>query len=522
VAAVPQLIELVGDPNQPEIIRWRVLWMMRFHQNDLLKYDRLITVMGKVLTEPGLSGTKDNKSNKMLRYDCMLLLCFLKGSQAPEAVLPVLEELLFDENFRVFVGEESIAGHTKDTMKKTSDEDGRILAILALQRLGYKRAVGNAQIMNQLRKMAADDSMFEAKIHQEARKLVSDWDAAQRQTPEVQVILDREEQLTDKDEVYKPNHKGDKFLGYVAQTGVPYKVYKIKLKKSEQIIIRMKSKVLDSLVVVEDSKKNALAFNDDDPDGGGTLDSKLVWIAPADGEYRIIATCLIGPATNTKFGDFHLTVERSVAEAPPPKPTPPPKSKTLTGHEDQVSCLAVAPDGKLAISGSLDGNVRVWDLETGKEKYSFDQAIKPIFNVAFSKNSLRFLACDKGKVQPFKAPITGVRCLVFSGDGKRVLAGGDGGMVVLWDVASGQPMRQMIGHTKAVTAVAFSADGRWALSGSLDKTVRLWNVGTGKEILRFADHTDAVLAVAFTPDNQHALSGGADKTVRVWKLPAGK
>ena len=40
--------------------------------------------------------------------------------------------------------------------------------------------------------------------------------------------------------------------------------------------------------------------------------------------------------------------------------------KVLKGHTRDVNCIAVTPDGRLAISGSDDNTVRVWGLDTGK------------------------------------------------------------------------------------------------------------------------------------------------------------
>ena len=39
---------------------------------------------------------------------------------------------------------------------------------------------------------------------------------------------------------------------------------------------------------------------------------------------------------------------------------------TLSGHNDWVYSLAVAPDGKTVASGSWDGEVRTWSLPEGK------------------------------------------------------------------------------------------------------------------------------------------------------------
>ena len=39
---------------------------------------------------------------------------------------------------------------------------------------------------------------------------------------------------------------------------------------------------------------------------------------------------------------------------------------TLTGHHDAVTCLNLTFDGRKVISGSLDHNLKFWDLFTGK------------------------------------------------------------------------------------------------------------------------------------------------------------
>ncbi len=40
--------------------------------------------------------------------------------------------------------------------------------------------------------------------------------------------------------------------------------------------------------------------------------------------------------------------------------------RVLEGHARRVTAVAVTPDGRFALSGSLDTTLRVWDLKAGK------------------------------------------------------------------------------------------------------------------------------------------------------------
>ena len=131
------------------------------------------------------------------------------------------------------------------------------------------------------------------------------------------------------------------------------------------------------------------------------------------------------------------------ALAQPPAADQPGELLRIKGHSNLIMCVAFAPDGKRAVSGSHDETVRVWEAETGKE--------------------VRSVAQEEG-----------IRGMAVAPDGGRVLLGGADGIVRLWDVESGQELRLLKGHTGEVTGVAFSLDGRRALSAGADQTIRLW------------------------------------------------
>jgi hypothetical protein len=176
-AAVPQLIEVLDNPKQPMVVRARVLWSLCIHQNGLNQYNGLLTSLTRILAEPELPA-------KMLRYHAAHLLCALQGPQAPQEVLPVLREYLHDDKVRLFgpMGQKvgiTLYGELRPDMKGavvqvSGEGDGRVMALIALGRLGYERTKTDAAIIAQVTKLR-DGDMFHADLRKEAGKLLNQW-----------------------------------------------------------------------------------------------------------------------------------------------------------------------------------------------------------------------------------------------------------------------------------------------------------------------------------------------------------
>src|SRR5207249_3578492 len=64
----------------------------------------------------------------------------------------------------------------------------------------------------------------------------------------------------------------------------------------------------------------------------------------------------------------------------------------LTGHTNQVVCLALSRDGRLAVSGGNDSTARVWDLQTGKELRLLDGIKGRVWGVSLSPDGKQVLA----------------------------------------------------------------------------------------------------------------------------------
>lgn len=109
----------------------------------------------------------------------------------------------------------------------------------------------------------------------------------------------------------------------------------------------------------------------------------------------------------------------------------------------------------------------------------------------------------------------------FTPDLSRLATGREGGIVQIWDMATGQPTNEMHHDSRWVWSITFSSDGRWLATGSDDKTARVWDTATGQEIVRLNLDSN-VNAVAFSADGQWLATGSGDNTARIWEIKTGR
>ena len=110
-------------------------------------------------------------------------------------------------------------------------------------------------------------------------------------------------------------------------------------------------------------------------------------------------------------------------------------------------------------------------------------------------------------------------CGVYRGDGKLIAAGSQNVVKVFQAEQSGPPMRTFKGHAGEVTTVGFSNGKVHVLSGSNDTTARYWDLASGECVRTLKGHTDYVRSLAAHPTNPDMwLTSGYDHTVKLWDL----
>ncbi|KAL7511043.1 hypothetical protein ACHAXN_007952 [Cyclotella atomus] len=100
-----------------------------------------------------------------------------------------------------------------------------------------------------------------------------------------------------------------------------------------------------------------------------------------------------------------------------------------------------------------------------------------------------------------------VRDVCWMRDGKRIVAGGDDGVVRVWNVGSEDAEFSLVGHGDSVRCVGvISYWNQLLVSGSYDHTIRTWDVSStshGERCTSVMNHGDPVQALLILPPLQN-------------------
>ncbi|MFB7502729.1 serine/threonine-protein kinase [Streptomyces broussonetiae] len=250
--------------------------------------------------------------------------------------------------------------------------------------------------------------------------------------------------------------------------------------------------------------------------------------------------------------------------------------RTLTGHARFAESLAFGSDGKLLLSGGLDGTVRVWDVATGKCRRTFRGHDGEVRHVRWGKNHEYALSAGQdNSVRLWRMPRPyaaqpqlsrprrheelserddRVRALVDEAE-RRAATGDRAGalarlreargvfgherapnVMAAWRALSATAARtglravwterSLAGHRNGIMSVDVTADGRIAASAGIDGTVRLWDPATGRSLRTFTHpgkgRHEAVDVVQLSADGSRVMASGRDGSVHAWSVGTGE
>ncbi|MEM1256032.1 MAG: BTAD domain-containing putative transcriptional regulator [Cyanobacteria bacterium P01_H01_bin.21] len=201
---------------------------------------------------------------------------------------------------------------------------------------------------------------------------------------------------------------------------------------------------------------------------------------------------------------------------------------------DPVASVAYSADGSLLATGEGDGRVVVWRtidqrpiLIIKEASPSWVMAMDFIHNgkhLATEGNAGEINIWDVATGQLLQV-LKGHSGIVWTMDtsptDNLLVSGSLDTHLILWDLTTYEPRRRLIGHTQQINSAVFSPDGKQIASASVDKTLRIWDTHTGKAITVWHCETEPQ-CVSFSPDGQYLAIGENDGKIGIWNLQTGQ
>ena len=207
--------------------------------------------------------------------------------------------------------------------------------------------------------------------------------------------------------------------------------------------------------------------------------------------------------------------------------------------------VTLSPDGKLVAVGSHDGfgsnkigDVRVWDIESGRELYRFAEHSGPVNAVCFSPDG-QYLAAggvihgsglnrmgglfvwrlSDGQVH-FSDKDFDVYALDYSLDGSKLAAGGFKRCDIVIYSTDGRKVNRLKGHKSFITSLAFRSDGTMLASCSRDGSLRVWSLlpNLPHPIVQGGSDFGDLREVEWTPDGREIVASDFQKALHTFSL----
>jgi WD40 repeat protein len=208
--------------------------------------------------------------------------------------------------------------------------------------------------------------------------------------------------------------------------------------------------------------------------------------------------------------------------------------RALMGHPSQVAGVNLSPDGRHAIAVSEDGAVSIWNVQTGDrvgnyrlpiegDKLQYAALANDLCRMVLGFKSARIEICDTrngDRLSSLAGHAPYLRGLAITGNGRVLISAADDWSLKVWDLGQSREIREVRLDTdqSVITALALSDDGFAAVTLAESGLLLVSNTQTGAQLHSFRAPCSLNRPVAVSADARHTLSGSPFGSIRFWRL----
>ncbi len=309
------------------------------------------------------------------------------------------------------------------------------------------------------------------------------------------------------------------------ETGGDVDYFRVQINESGRLIVYTTGN-LDTQGTLQNGSGSALTSNDDGGDGNNFRIERSV----NAGTYYV----KVEGYDSSEAGEYTLYA-RLISDG---------EDLSVYALYSGVLAVAFSPDGRYIATGDDQGDVGLWDLDSGSRNVWWKRLGGEVVVVTFSPDG-RYVAADGSDSDgPYVALLgidsgtesqrTGigetsdrasrVNSIAFSPNGNYVAIGVDLPYAWIWDLSGGRLNGWATPGVSEVYAVAFSPNGRYLAAGDDAGNANLWEVSSW-----WTDNADGrsmrpggnVYAVAFSPSEPYLAADGYDgnnTNITIWDV----
>jgi eukaryotic-like serine/threonine-protein kinase len=200
---------------------------------------------------------------------------------------------------------------------------------------------------------------------------------------------------------------------------------------------------------------------------------------------------------------------------------------------DPIFALALDRQNKRLGVGAFSGEVRLVDAQSGQTLHAWPRGSRRIsMGLVFTPDGSLLISGDRSRTidifdttsgqtqRTLRSELSSTRWLEVSPDGSQLISS-DSGATCVWDLASGELLRQFTLHRSGHTDAAWLPSGQALVTGGRDGKLRLWEPNSVPGTRTFLEHTSWVFSAAESPDGGTIATMGGEGLICFW-TPQGR